>query len=288
MDSSVRQRMTEFYRTSFSYHAQLASHEVQTATYFVEWLTSFVPAGASILDIGCGTGFSTHLLSEHEYNATGVDLSELFVATHNGTRAAKFAISDALDLPFNACSFDAVASAALVEHLPDVAQALHEMLRVLRPGGLLLILAPNHCSLTMPIHDLFKMARGRPGRPYFAESPRQSMGWLMRNLRLNIAKSLSQRVDFCYVEPNLSVGTGGDHDMVYYASPIDLRRFLGRQGARIVSRSGVKTKSFMVNGNFTLRGSGIKQQVTQSLFWPFTGMTFVVARKLEGIGEHDI
>lgn len=280
MDSSVRQRMTEFYRSSLSYYAQLASHEVESATYFVEWLASFVPAGSSILDVGCGTGFSTHLLCKHGYSATGVDLSELFITTHRSTVEAQFAVSDALDLPFSAGSFDAVASAALVEHLPDVAQALREMLRVLRPGGLLLVLAPNHCSLTMPIYDLMNTARGHPGRPYFAESPQQAFGRLMRNIRLNVAKLLSSQVEFCYVEPNLTVGTGGDHDMVYYASPIDLRRSLRRQGATIENWSGVKTGPLVANGRLRLRGSGVKKTVIQSLFWPFTGMTFVVARKL--------
>ena len=275
----LRQRMREFYRSSTAYQCQLAGHEVESSAYYVNWVTGFIPANSLILDLGCGTGLSTHFLRETGHVAVGADLSELFIETHRARGMERFVAADALDLPFASGVFDAVASAALIEHLPDVAQALGEMLRVLKPDGLLLILAPNHCSLTMPVDDLFNLMGGGTGRPYFAETPGQAVHWLVQNLRLNVTKMLTREVDFHYVEPNLTVGSGGDHDMVYYASPIDLRRFLHRQGATIVSWSGVKSKPLVVNGSLALRGSGIRQQVMQSLLWPFAGMTFVVARK---------
>ena len=128
------------------------------------------------------------------------------------------------------------------------------------------------------------LLKGGKGRPYFAETRRQAIGWLARNIWLNGGKLLGRGVDFHYVNPDLTNDTGGDHDMVYYASPIDLRRYLARNGAAIVSWSGVSLRRPVLAKPLTLRGSGIKRMVAQSLAWPITGMTYIVARKHKSIG----
>ncbi len=274
--------MADYYRSSASYRAQLETDSNDKAAFYVNWGASFIPPGQSVLDLGCGTGASAALFSERGYRVVGADISALFLApSGQGTPSgAGFVAADALALPFASASFDAVSSAALIEHLPDVALALREMLRVLRAGGLLLILAPNPCSLTMPAGDLVRLLQGKSGRPFFAETRSQAAKWFLRNVALNARKLLATEASFRYVEPNLSVGSGGDHDMVYYASPIDIRRFLKRNGTRIVSWSGVRWRSPLQDGKLSLRGSGIRAYLAQTLVWPFTATQFIVARKL--------
>lgn len=277
----IRQRMAAYYRSAEAYRAQLEADSADKAAFYVNWAAGFIPRGCSVLDLGCGIGASTKLFAERGYRPVGADLSPLFLtaAAQSASLPAQFVAADALALPFADAAFDAVASAALIEHLPDVAQALREMLRVLKAGGLLLILAPNPCSLTMPVGDLVSLLRGGAGRPYFAETRSQAIRWLGQNLALNARKLLDREVRFRYVEPDLSVGTGGDHDMVYYASPIDIRCFLTRHGARIVSWSGVRVQPLLQEGSLRLRGSGLKRAVRQALLWPFTETLYVVAQK---------
>jgi ubiquinone/menaquinone biosynthesis C-methylase UbiE len=278
MDEEIRQRLARYYRSSEGYKKHLEDREIEAATFYTTWVSDFVPKGAKLLDLGCGTGASSIMLSSKDYKVFGLDLSKLFIDQERKS-AASFLVGDALELPFASSEFDAVSSAALLEHLPDAAQALEEMLRVLKKGGYLLILAPNPCSLTMPISDWVRLSLGKTGRPYFAEDKEQAIGWLFKNLKLNAMKILTREVRFHYVVPDLSVESGGDHDMVYYASPLDVRRFLRKNGARIVSWSGVRFRFPFRNGRFSFRGMRLRTSLAQNLFWPFAGTQFVVARK---------
>ena len=99
-------------------------------------------AGARILDAGCGTGRN---LSEFAGWArpSGVDLSEeaLRFCRRRGVGAARGRVQS---LPFPAAAFDAVTSFDVLYHrwIEDDAAAVAELVRVLRPGGVLLLRVP--------------------------------------------------------------------------------------------------------------------------------------------------
>jgi SAM-dependent methyltransferase len=89
-----------------------------------------------VLDVACGTGYGTAMLG-----AVGVDVSLpalRYAARYGALRVA----ADAARLPF-ATVFDAVVSFETVEHVADPEAFLAECVRVLRPGGRLLISTPN-------------------------------------------------------------------------------------------------------------------------------------------------
>ncbi len=73
-----------------------------------------IPAGARILDIGCGTGALAFCLQEQGYRVTGVDASPKMLAAakkNNRTNGNQFTVADALSgLPFQDKSFDLVMS----------------------------------------------------------------------------------------------------------------------------------------------------------------------------------
>lgn len=101
-----------------------------------------------ILDIGCGTGYFTRLLRDKFKAAeiVAVDLSESMVgATRKGHARrlpwhgrTRHVSGDAAALPLNAEQFDLVCSNLTMQWLPDPQAMLHEMRRVLAPGGLML------------------------------------------------------------------------------------------------------------------------------------------------------
>jgi methionine biosynthesis protein MetW len=103
-----------------------------------------VPEGARLLDIGCGDGRTSGLwLKRHGCDYVGVDISEnaVQVARSLGLESAR--IEDAASLPFPDASFDAAACIEVLEHLFEPHRAVSEALRVLRPGGVLIVTVPN-------------------------------------------------------------------------------------------------------------------------------------------------
>src|SRR5262249_33511631 len=106
---------------------------------FLEWLGA--PPVVHWLDVGCGTGAFTELVlgSCAPASIVAVDPSaeQIEYARNVPTaRSAEFRVADALSLPFPDGSFDVVASALVINFIPDKTRGLSEMRRVARPGGL--------------------------------------------------------------------------------------------------------------------------------------------------------
>lgn len=114
-----------------------------------------VPAGARVLDVGCGGGQNLCSLAESQPSAelTGLDLSPRQVARATarsrrfGDRVA-IVEGSALDLPFDDGRFDFVVSIGSIKHWPDMRRGVAECARVLAPGGRLVIAeADRGCRL---------------------------------------------------------------------------------------------------------------------------------------------
>jgi SAM-dependent methyltransferase len=112
------------------------------------------PSGAAILDVGCGTGEASRRLLDAfpGTRLTGVDLEEPHLRTARDACArfgdrARFQTDDALRLSFADASFDLVVSRHVIQALPDAHRALSEMVRVLKPGGRLHVIAEDYGML---------------------------------------------------------------------------------------------------------------------------------------------
>lgn len=109
-----------------------------------ELITTFMPAGARLLDLGCGAGRTTIPLARQSYQVTGADISFPMVrraqtqAQHWGLPTT-WSVLDGTDLPFANNSFDGVIFSyngiELVPGLEGKKQVLDEIWRVLEPGG---------------------------------------------------------------------------------------------------------------------------------------------------------
>jgi len=101
-----------------------------------------VPNGALVLDVGCGTGRWLRRYQSLGFQATGLDatLGMLGCAIECGTTAPLVA-GQACLLPFADAKFDCVTDITVVQHIPRSLQplALCEMVRVLKPGGHLIL-----------------------------------------------------------------------------------------------------------------------------------------------------
>ena len=105
-------------------------------------LAQALPLGGAVLEIGTGKGRFLVRLARHVAAVTTVDIAaeEQRCARLNARYARveekiRFVLRDAARLPWRDCTFDAVATMNAMHHIAHFRQVLKEMLRVVKPGG---------------------------------------------------------------------------------------------------------------------------------------------------------
>jgi ubiquinone/menaquinone biosynthesis methyltransferase len=117
-------------------------------------LVSLAPVDADtrVLDLACGTGDITYAMQARGARSVGLDITPRMVEIARRKRqssGAQFLVGDMMALPFGDGVFDVVTTGYGIRNVPVIAQALTEIRRVLRPGGLLLSLDFNRPSNSM-------------------------------------------------------------------------------------------------------------------------------------------
>lgn len=104
-----------------------------------------VGEGDFVLEVGCGTGFTTAEIVSRvgEENVVAVDLTPEQVMRAVARFKSNFILGDAENLPFKDNSFDAAISAGSIEYWPNPQKGIEEMARVTKSGGRVVILAPR-------------------------------------------------------------------------------------------------------------------------------------------------
>ena len=103
-----------------------------------------LPPGSRVLDVGCGIGGSARILArDYGLDVLGISISPGQIRRAQELTPAglscRFAVMDALALALPDQSFDAVWSVEAGPHMPDKQRYADELLRVLKPGGLLAV-----------------------------------------------------------------------------------------------------------------------------------------------------
>jgi 2-polyprenyl-3-methyl-5-hydroxy-6-metoxy-1,4-benzoquinol methylase len=100
-----------------------------------------------LLDVGCGLGFFVEVAQSEGWDAWGVELNKHAVdwANEHVTDRVLYGTVDTLDFPD--ASFDCVTMFDVIEHLDDPRNDLQDVWRVLRPGGLLVLVTPDAGAL---------------------------------------------------------------------------------------------------------------------------------------------
>jgi SAM-dependent methyltransferase len=119
--------------------AHVVEHYLRKRTAFV---LRFCPPGRG-LDVGCGTGVLAERLADNGYEMTGLDPSAgMLDVMRKRTSTVRAVLGSATEMPLDDSSFDLALSVAVMHHIADpgaVRKTLAEMVRVVRPGGAVLI-----------------------------------------------------------------------------------------------------------------------------------------------------
>jgi len=146
-------KLTTFYDRQYSEERYATAQKPEEHSIHNElknFIDTYQLKGKRCLEIGCGRGAFQDLVSDY----TGVDISA-FVKKYI---YKPFCQCSATDLPFRDCSFDAIWTYAVLEHVPEPEKSLREIRRVLRHDGLLFLSPAWQCRPWA--------AEGYPVRPY--------------------------------------------------------------------------------------------------------------------------
>lgn len=117
----------------------------------VAWAAAELAPGSLVLDAGAGEGQYRHLFAHTRY--TGVDLA-VGDATWNYTGLD--AINTLERLCFADATFDAVVFTQVLEHVTEPSAVMGELARILRPGGVLILTAPQSWHEHQVPHDFYR------------------------------------------------------------------------------------------------------------------------------------
>lgn len=119
--------------------------QARQVAYFKNLLTelSHWRQGGSLLDIGCGHGFFLDLARQMGFNVSGVELQDSIARYARETLRLDVTAGDLFDANYPGGSFEVVTAIALLEHVPSPRKLLLETHRILKRGGMLLLVVPN-------------------------------------------------------------------------------------------------------------------------------------------------
>jgi SAM-dependent methyltransferase/ribosomal protein S18 acetylase RimI-like enzyme len=100
-----------------------------------------------ILEVGCGTGYSSHKLADIGNNVFALDYSPQ-AKNFWSKKLANFLVADGFHIPLKSNSFDLVWNAGVLEHFSNPQDMLREMIRVCKPNGTVCVFVPYIFDIT--------------------------------------------------------------------------------------------------------------------------------------------
>jgi len=215
-------------------HQQTYLNNEQYAEFLAGWDSGFYgkyadalkpeTPGGKALDVGCGVGQVLARLQQQGYEAYGVDVSK-----PNIERASKISprarLYDGKKLPFNSDYFDSAGALNVLEHVEEPEQFIYELVRVVKPGGKIVLSSPNFFRV-IGFRDYHPKMRGIKNK------------WQNFN---RICQKLSQMskdpesVRFDRMTPIVKEPFTPDDDAIVATNPFEMEFFLARAGCKIES-----------------------------------------------------
>jgi ubiquinone/menaquinone biosynthesis C-methylase UbiE len=143
-DITLNQIKDEFPRKS--QHDEANNVTYQRCQYAYEYAKPFI-TGKKVLDVGCGNAYGTALMAESASEIMGLDYDQSTIDDnkdrYSTIKNLSFKRAEIPPLPFEDNSFDVVTAFQFIEHIHARKEFMKECLRVLKPGGKVMITTPN-------------------------------------------------------------------------------------------------------------------------------------------------
>jgi SAM-dependent methyltransferase len=220
---ALKKKLVNFWNSQRVYWDGISTEEA-AASPQRERAVSFLPVGAKVLDVACGSAANASLITRR-CSYIGSDISETGLRRAN-TPALRLVCGDVDQLPFADGSFDATISTFALEHCVNPVRMLHETQRVVRRGGRIVLLGP---SWDLPFWY-----------PNAVQSKSQEPGWRMAYTRKRLLGQLRGwffgRLPFLRIEDPDAFHRVFvcDSDAVYVVWSYEVIRQMKRFGCRLV------------------------------------------------------
>lgn len=224
--TDLKRRLKAFWNSQELYWS-LLSEEIAQDSENRSLAASMIPDGSRVLDVACGRAANcVWLLDRTRYFGADISQKGLSQAQRRGLRLA---CADAERLPFADCSFDAVLSTYALEHSTDPVHMLSEAVRVVRPGGRIVLLGPSWDYPFWYPNSLVSRAR----------NPLWRLRYSLRRLAAQIAAMLGGPSPFLIVkEPDaFSQPFVHDADAVYVVWSYEVIRQMRQFGCQLLRAS---------------------------------------------------
>ena len=261
----VSKKMREFYQNSEVYYKELqtVANKEHYGSYF-KYVNKYAKNNARLLDLGCGLGVAPYYFSLEGFNVYGIDVSSKFLSYSASFKQSNlhYISGSVFNLPFKDGTFDVAGSYDVIEHLPDIETFLRESIRVLKKGGIFVIICPSLITPFTPLKAVFCLNESHS----IYTSRLTAFFRVFINFFLVLRKKLSPEVSFYYRKPFLDESTWKrEVDAAYQVSPIDLKRFLERHDMEILQ--------------YQKDGPNFLHKVIGTILPDFASTVYVVARK---------
>jgi len=210
-----------YYKQNEAYAAFLAGWD---AGFYAKYADTLKPdrAGARVLDVGCGVGQVVARLNEAGFEAYGVDVSE-----PNIERAKKHCprcqVYDGKQLPFADGFFSSAGALNVLEHVDEPEDFIRELVRVVEPGGKVVLSSPN----------FFRVLGLRDYHPRMRGLGNKLRNWKrLRQKRSQMARDPAS-VRFDRMQPIVKEPFTPDDDAVVATNSLEMKFFLERAGCKV-------------------------------------------------------
>ena len=235
-----------YYRASQEKVRAAFDGDMSEGLKFYDPLVTFVsdvqtPENSRLLDVGCGVGWSTHAFALKGYDAVGFDLKVSAFEPPPHDRCQLLGAS-ATEIPLADESFDAVVCYQCIEHVDNPELGLDEMVRVCRPGGIVVVVGPNLMSPVTGLLSLmhpsnlknarFRRRPGLPRHPYGNTVPEILAGAVRNSFQL-VPKLMRSSPRFLMRAPDVVPPFHADNDACYLCNPVDLVKYFRQKGFKI-------------------------------------------------------
>ena len=214
-----------YYRNNAAYAEFLAGWD---AGFYAKYADTLKPAttGARVLDVGCGVGQVAARIAEAGFEAHGVDVSEPNIA-----RARQFnprcQIYDGRRLPFPDKHFAAAGALNVLEHVDEPEAFITELVRVVAPGGRIVLSSPN----------FFRVFGFRDYHPKMRGVGNKWRNWQRLQSKRREMRASPASVRFDRMQPIIKDPFTPDDDAIVATNAVEMEFFLERNGCKVESVS---------------------------------------------------
>jgi malonyl-CoA O-methyltransferase len=142
-ESKDKMYFYESFASEFDSKMNMYDTNKRVEVFYNELLKNEILVNKKLLDAGCGTGWFSKAAVERGALVSSMDLGENLLEQVAKKCKSERIVGSILEIPFADNTFDYVVSSEVIEHTPEPYKALHEIYRVLKPGGKMVLSTPN-------------------------------------------------------------------------------------------------------------------------------------------------